>query len=99
MALAVAAAGALLVLIRVFGDAGAIAGLAAIIAGTVLAAPYAERPATVGAWWNMLAAGAIAVLVGTPLELVAETLGGLITALGAVVVAVAVALSYPAEGA
>ena len=44
----------------------------------------------------MLAGGAIAVLVGTPLELVADTLGGLVTALGAVVVAVAVALAYPA---
>lgn len=62
----------------------------------MLAAPYAERPAAVGAWWNMLAGGAIAVLVGTPLELVADTLGGLVTALGAVVVAVAVALAYPA---
>jgi hypothetical protein len=97
VALAVAAAGALLVLIRLLGDAGAIAGLVAIIAGTVLAAPYAERPAAVAGWWNMLAAGAIAVLIGTALELVADTLGGLVTALGAVAVAIAVALAFPAE--
>ena len=95
MALSIAGAGAALVLIRVAGTAGAVIGLAAIVAGTVLASPYADRPAAISGWWTMLAVGALVVVVGTPLELVAETPGGLLTALGAIVVAVAVALGLP----
>jgi hypothetical protein len=93
--LILAAAGAALVLLGVGGTAAALAGLAAIVAGTVLAAPYAERPAAFDGWWMMLAAGAAAVLAGVPLELVAETPGGLLTALGGILVAVAVALGLP----
>jgi hypothetical protein len=95
LALAIAGAGAALVLIRVAGTAGAVIGLAAIVAGTVLAAPHADRPAAISGWWTMLAVGALTVVVGTPLELVADTPGGLLTALGAIVVAVAVALGLP----
>lgn len=94
-ALLIAGAGALLVLVRLLGTAGSVAGLAAIIAGTVLAAPYAERPGAVAGWWPMLTAGALLVLAGTPLELVADTIGGLLTVLGAGLVAVAVALTFP----
>jgi hypothetical protein len=97
LALSIAAAGAALVLIRVAGTAGGVIGLAAIVAGTVLAAPYADRPAAISGWWTMLAVGALTVVAGTPLELVAETPGGLLTALGAIVVAVAVALGLPAR--
>jgi hypothetical protein len=98
-ALLIAGAGAVLVLIRLAGTAGAIIGLAAIVAGTVLAAPQADRAGAIESWWNMLAAGAAMVLFGTLLELVAETPGGLVTALGAILVAVAVALGLPGRGA
>ena len=93
--LLVAGAGAALVLIRLAGTPGTVIGVAAIIAGTVLSAPHADRPAAIGGWWNLLAAGAAMVLAGTVLELVADTPGGLVTALGAILVAVAVALGIP----
>jgi hypothetical protein len=98
LALLIAGAGAALVLVRLAGTAGVVIGLAAIVAGTVLSAPHADRPAAIGGWWNMLAAGAATVLAGTLLELVAETPGGLVTALGAILAAVAVALGFPARG-
>jgi hypothetical protein len=97
-ALLLAGAGAVLVLVRLAGTPGALIGLAAIVAGTVLAAPYAERRAAIDGWWNLLAVGALTVLAGTPLELVSDTIGGLITALGAILAAVAVALGLPARG-
>jgi hypothetical protein len=94
-ALLIAGAGALLILVRLAGTAGAVVGLAAIVAGTVLAAPYADRRAAIDGWWNLLAIGALTVLAGTPLELVSDTVGGLITALGAILAAIAVALGLP----
>lgn len=96
VALVIAAAGAALLLIGVLGTVGEVAGLAAVILGTVLAAPYAEQPgAPVAGWWTMLAAGALVALVGAPIALAVESLGGLLTVLGGVLVAVGVALGYP----
>jgi hypothetical protein len=84
------------VLIGLLGTAGDVCGLAAMIVGTVLAAPYSEQPgATVRGWWTMLAAGALIALAGAPLGLAVESLGGLLTVLGGVLVAIAVALGYP----
>jgi hypothetical protein len=97
-ALVTAGAGAVLVLVRLAGTPGAVIGLAAIVAGTVLAAPYADRRAAIDGWWNLLALGALTVLAGTPLELVSDTVGGLMTALGAIIAAVAVALGLPGGG-
>ena len=95
-ALAIAAAGAALLLIGVLGTVGEVAGLAAVIVGTVLAAPYSEqRGAPVASWWTMLAAGSLAALAGAPIGLAVESLGGLLTVLGGVLVAVGVALGYP----
>jgi len=96
--LLVAGAGAALVLVRLAGTPGTVIGVVAILVGTMLSATHADRPAAISGWWNLLAAGAAMVLAGTLLGLVAETPGGLITALGAILVAVAVALGIPACG-
>jgi hypothetical protein len=80
----------------VFGDAGSLVGLAAIIVGTVLSAPYAPKPAAPDrGWWTLLAAGALITLVGAPLALLARTPGGLLAVFGCVLVAIAVALGFP----
>jgi hypothetical protein len=94
--LLLAAAGALVILLRLFGDFASFAGLAAILAGTVLSAPYVPPPDAPGrGWWTMLASGAAITLVAAGLTLVAETAGGLLAVLGCVLVAIAVALGFP----
>jgi hypothetical protein len=100
VALALGGAGAVVVLLPLLGDGAAIGGLVAVIAGTVLAAPYAERRGVlIGSWWTLMAAGALLVLVGVPLSLALESLGGLLTAVGGVFVAVAVAFALPSRAA
>jgi hypothetical protein len=94
--LALAAAGAALVLIGLLGTPGDVAGLTAMIAGTVLAAPYSDQPgASLRGWWTVLAAGTLIALAGAPIGLAVESLGGLLTVLGGVLVAIAVALGCP----
>ena len=44
VALALGGAGAVVILLPLLGDGAAIGGLVAVVAATVLAAPYAERP-------------------------------------------------------
>jgi hypothetical protein len=96
LSLLLAAAGALVILLRLFGDVASFAGLAAIIAGTVLSAPYAPPPDAPGrGWWMMLASGAAITLIAAGLTLVADTAGGLLAVLGCVLVATAVALGFP----
>ena len=98
VALAIAAAGAALLLIGVLGTVGEVTGLVAVILGTVLAAPFSEQPgAPVASWWTMLAAGALIALAGALVGLAVESLGGLLTVLGGVLVAVGVALGYPSR--
>jgi hypothetical protein len=96
VALLLAAAGALLILLRLFGTVASVIGLVAILAGTVLSAPYApDRTAPGRGWWTMLATGAVISIVAAPLTLLAETAGGLLAVLGGVLVAIAVALGFP----
>jgi hypothetical protein len=84
------------ILLRLFGTALSLVGLAGIFAGTVLSAPYAPQRSEPGrGWWTMLSAGAAITLVGAPLTLVAKTPGGLLAVLGCVLVAIAVALGFP----
>jgi hypothetical protein len=95
-ALLLAGAGALVILLHLFGTAVAVIGLGAIVVGTVLSAPYAPAPSEPGrGWWALLAAGALISVVAAPLALVAETAGGLLGVLGGVMVAIAVALGFP----
>ena len=96
LSLLVAATGALVILLRLFGEVASFAGLIAIIAGTVLAAPYAPPPGAPGrGWWAMLAGGAIITTLAAGLSLIAETAGGLVALLGCVLVVVGVALGFP----
>jgi hypothetical protein len=96
--LLLAGAGALLILLRLLGTGATVGGLAAIVAGTVLVAPYAERPgAALRGWWTILAIGALIALGGSALELVARTPGGLVTVLGGTMVVVAAGLGFPLE--
>ena len=96
VALALGGAGAVVILRPRLGDGAAVAGLVAVAAATVLAAPYAERPgAPLAPWWMLMATGAVLALIGLPLALAVETLGGLLTAFGGIFVAVAVAFALP----
>ena len=87
-----------MLLLPLLGDAAGIIGLVVIIAGTVLAAPYADRvQAPIAAWWSLLAAGAIFALLGVALSYATDTVGGLLTALGGVLVVVGAAFALPAR--
>ena len=100
LSLLLAAAGALVILLRLFGDTASFVGLVAILAGVVLSAPYAPPPGTAGrGWWTMLASGAVVAIAGGLLSLITETAGGLLAVLGCVMVAIAVALGFPASRA
>lgn len=96
-ALLVAGAGTALILLGLFGTAVSIGGLVAVIAGTVLSAPYAPRGDPGSGWWTVLAAGALAMLVGAPLAAVAGTIGGLLVVAGGVLASIGVALGFPLE--
>lgn len=97
LSLLLAAVGALVILLRLFGETASFIGLVAIVAGTVLSAPYAPPPDAPGrGWWTMLAAGTAITLVAAGLSLVTDTAGGLLAVLGCVLVAIAVALGFPA---
>jgi hypothetical protein len=98
IALALGGAGAVVILLPLLGDAASVGGLVAIVAATVLAAPYADRlRAPLDGWWTLMAAGALLALIGLPLALAVESLGGLLTAFGGVMVAVAVAFALPSR--
>ena len=94
-ALLIAAVGAVVLIADLLGTAGTVAGLVAMAIGTVLAAPEIRvRP---GTWWNAMAAGTVLCLLGTLLGLATETIGGLLTVLGAVAVIASAALTLPLE--
>jgi hypothetical protein len=98
LSLLLAAAGALVILLRLFGETASFAGLVAMIAGTVLSAPYAPPPEQPGrGWWTLLAVGTAITLVAAGLSLLTETAGGLLAVVGCVLVAIAVALGFPAK--
>ena len=91
-----AGVGAVLVLLDLLGVVATVAGLGAIVLGTILTAPYAERPgAALRSWWTMLALGALVALLGAALELAVQALGGLLAVLGGAAVLAAAFLGYP----
>jgi hypothetical protein len=95
VALLIAAAGAIVVVVDLFGGAGTVIGLSAAALGTVLAAPAARG--TGGGWWNALAAGTALCGAGAAVSLASESLGGLLMVLGAVAVIAAAALAFPLD--
>ena len=98
LSLLLAAVGAAVILLRLFGDTASFAGVIAIVAGTVLSAPYAPPPDAPGrGWWTMLAGGTVITVVAALFTIVSDTIGGLLAVLGCVLVAIAVALGFPAK--
>jgi hypothetical protein len=95
-ALLIAGAGALVILVGMFGTAGDLSGLGAIALGTALSAPDAPGRGRSGAnWWALMLAGCALAAVGVPLALVAETPGGLLAGIGASLAVIAAALGLP----
>jgi len=92
-ALLLAGAGAVVVLLGVLGTAAGIAGLGAIILGSVLAAPAGRGEG--GGWWSLLAAGTLLSVLGALLALVTDSVGGLIALLGGIVVITGAAFGFP----
>jgi hypothetical protein len=97
--LVAAAIGAVIILLGVFGVVASVIGLVMIVGGTVLSAPSAPPAGQPGrGWWTMLAAGAGISLLGALVALIADTPGGLLAAVGGVLVVVAVTLGFPLSG-
>ena len=93
-ALILAGAGAIVVMLTPFGTAGDVAGLVAIVLGTVLAAPAAREGQ--GGWWGLLGSGAVLSILGAIVSLASDSAGGILALVGGVAVLVAVALGFPA---
>lgn len=94
-ALLLAAAGAIVILLGLFGTTASLLGLGAIALGTVLAAP-AARGRDAG-WWTALAAGTFLSGLGALISIPSETVGGMIAVLGGVAVVTAAAIAFPLE--
>jgi hypothetical protein len=97
LGLGLAGLGAVLVLVNLLGLPGRLVGLGAMVAGVVISAPHAGSGGPIGRWWNLLAAGAFITLAGIALSLAVDSLGGLLSACGGILVAIAVALGFPAS--
>lgn len=94
-ALLVAAAGAVAAMLGPFSTVVELVGVGLIVLGTVLSAPAARESGE--GWWANLASGAGVTAAGLVLSLLSDTLGGLLTLLGAVVVLVVAVLALPSE--
>lgn len=93
--LLVAGAGAVVILLGILGTAADVAGLAAIVLGTVLTAPAGRRPGN--GWWSLLAVGAILSVLGALLALATDSVGGLVALLGGIVVVTGAAFGFPSR--
>jgi hypothetical protein len=92
--LLLAGIGAVLALIGAGGIAVELTGLALMILGTLLSAPAAPKGEGDVNWWNLIALGTLLAAIGIPLALGIELVGGLLTAIGGVLVVVGAALGY-----
>jgi hypothetical protein len=88
-----AAVGAVLALLGPFSTVVSGIGVALLILGVVLSAPEAKQPGPVLAdWWNPLALGALACLIGFGLAFWIAAPGGVILTAGAIAALTAVFL-------
>ena len=94
-ALLLAAAGAVVILLGVLGTGADVAGLAAIVVGTVLTAPAGRREGN--GWWSLLAAGTVLSVLGALLALATDSVGGLIALIGGIVVITGAAFGFPSR--
>lgn len=92
-ALAIAAAGAVVIMLGLLGTAASLIGLAAIALGTVLSAPAARG--SEGGWWNLLASGAVLSAAAALISIGSEGVGGLLALVGGVAVIAGAALGFP----
>ena len=93
LALLLAGAGAVVVLLGVLGTGADIAGLAAIVVGTVLTAPAGRREGN--GWWSLLASGMVLSVLGALLALATDSVGGLVALVGGIVVVTGAAFGFP----
>jgi hypothetical protein len=88
--------GAALALIQLLGIAGGLVGVGLMVVCTVLTAPAAPEPEEGGLnWWALIAGGTALAVLGVPLGLALDALGGLLTAIGGGLAMVGVAFGYP----
>ena len=95
LALVIAAAGAVVIMVGIFGTEASVAGLVAIGLGTILSAPAGRGPE--GGWWSLLGAGSVLSLAGALVALASDGLGGLIALIGAICVLAAAAIGFPLD--
>ena len=94
-ALLLAGAGAVAILLGVLGTGADVAGLAAIVVGTVLTAPAGRREGN--GWWSLLAAGSVLSVLGALLSLATDSVGGLVALIGGIVVITGAAFGFPSR--
>ena len=94
-ALVLAGAGAVVILLGVLGTGADIAGLAAIVVGTVLTAPAGRREGN--GWWPLLAVGMVLSVLGALLALATDSVGGLVALVGGIVVITGAAFGFPSR--
>ena len=88
--------GAALVLVQLLGLAGGLVGVGLMIFCTILTAPAAPEPDAGGLnWWALIAGGTALALIGVPLGLALEGVGGVLTAIGGGLALVGVAFGMP----
>ena len=95
LALLLAAAGAVVIRLGVLGTGADVAGLAAIVVGTVLTAPAGRREGN--GWWSLLAAGSVLSVLGALLSLATDSVGGLVALIGGIVVITGAAFGFPSR--
>jgi hypothetical protein len=95
--LLLAGAGAVLVFLDL-GLGASLAGLGAVAVGATVTGA-SGRSGPVRRWWPMLGLGAVVLLAGFLLALLAETPGGVLTVVGGTLVVVAAALGLPERSA
>ncbi len=92
----IAGAGSVLALLSPIGIALAAAGVALMLLGTVVAAPYARMSgAWVADWWTALALASLLCLAGFTAEIFLPFIGGVLLTVGAVASLIVVGLSIP----
>jgi len=73
-------------------------GVAALIVGTIVAAPAGRHPGPfMVEWWSVLAISALVVLIGFGLGFWISALGGVVLTIGAVVALAAVFFGTPVQ--
>lgn len=87
-----AAIGAFVVVLGIFGTGFRIACLVLIALATLVSLPL--RPRDGGGWWWILAGGAVGAIIAQP----SATLGGVIALLGGIAVIIGAAIGFPTQG-